>query len=127
MEGHLDLRNEGYGFLRVNGYLPSRDDAYVPVKLVRQYNLRKGDVIAGPSRPANRNEKNPALMAVETVNGGDPDAATRRPHLPRARRPSRRWPWWLSAPRRAPSRRERGPSRSARRRGPRKMNKRIDE
>jgi len=81
VEGHLDLRNEGYGFLRVNGYLPSRDDAYVPVKLVRQYNLRKGDVIAGPSRPANRNEKNPALMAVETVNGDDPGAATRRPHF----------------------------------------------
>ena len=81
VEGHLDLRSEGYGFLRVNGYLPSRDDAYVPVKLVRQYNLRKGDVIAGPSRPANRNEKNPALMAVETVNGGDPAAATERPNF----------------------------------------------
>ncbi|MEO0495063.1 MAG: transcription termination factor Rho [Actinomycetota bacterium] len=78
-EGRLDLRSEGYGFLRVNGYIPSRDDAYVPVKLVRQYGLRKGDVIAGPSRPANRNEKNPALMSVETVNGAEPDAATARP------------------------------------------------
>ena len=78
-EGRLDLRSEGYGFLRVNGYIPSRDDAYVPVKLVRQYGLRKGDVIAGPSRPANRNEKNPALMSVESVNGGEPDAATARP------------------------------------------------
>ena len=28
----LDLRDEGYGFLRVNGYLPSRDDVYVSVK-----------------------------------------------------------------------------------------------
>lgn len=78
-EGRLDLRSEGYGFLRVNGYIPSRDDAYVPVKLVRQYGLRKGDVIAGPSRPANRNEKNPALMSVESVNGGEPDSATARP------------------------------------------------
>lgn len=81
VQGHLDLRSEGYGFLRVNGYLPSRDDAYVPVKLVRQHNLRKGDVIAGPSRPANRNEKNPALLSVETVNGGDPDEATKRPNF----------------------------------------------
>ena len=79
VEGHLDLRNEGYGFLRVNGYLPSRDDAYVPVKLVRQFGLRKGDVIAGPSRPANRNEKNPALISVESVNGGAPEAAAGRP------------------------------------------------
>ena len=29
--GYLDLREEGYGFLRVNGYLASRDDAYIPV------------------------------------------------------------------------------------------------
>ena len=79
VEGRLDLRSEGYGFLRVDGYVPSRDDAYVPVKLIRQFGLRKGDVIAGPSRPANRNEKNPALMSVETVNGGEPDAATARP------------------------------------------------
>ena len=79
VEGRLDLRSEGYGFLRVDGYVPSRDDAYVPVKLIRQFGLRKGDVIAGPSRPANRNEKNPALMSVETVNGGDPEAASSRP------------------------------------------------
>ncbi|MEM8708610.1 MAG: transcription termination factor Rho, partial [Actinomycetota bacterium] len=53
----------------------------VPVKLVRQFGLRKGDVVAGPSRPANRNEKNPALMSVDTVNGGEPDAATSRPEF----------------------------------------------
>ncbi|MEM9202373.1 MAG: transcription termination factor Rho [Actinomycetota bacterium] len=81
VEGRLDLRSEGYGFLRVNGYIPSRDDAYVPVKLVRQYGLRKGDVVAGPSRPANRNEKNPALISVEAVNGGDVGAAGDRPEF----------------------------------------------
>ena len=81
IEGHLDLRNEGYGFIRVNGYLASRDDAYVPVKLVRQFGLRKGDVITGPSRPANRNEKNPALMSVETVNGAAPEKASERPRF----------------------------------------------
>ncbi len=81
VEGYLDLRNEGYGFIRVNGMLPSRDDAYVPVKLVRQFGLRKGDVVAGPSRPANRNEKNPALLSVEQVNGGDPQEAAGRPQF----------------------------------------------
>jgi len=81
VEGYLDLRNEGYGFIRVNGMLPSRDDAYVPVKLVRQFSLRKGDVVAGPSRPANRNEKNPALLSVEQVNGGDPQEAAGRPQF----------------------------------------------
>ena len=80
-EGRLDLRNEGYGFLRVNGYVPSRDDVYVPVKIVRQFGLRKGDVVAGPSRPANRSEKNPALIEVETVNDEAPEKAAERPEF----------------------------------------------
>ncbi|WP_276968476.1 transcription termination factor Rho [Desertimonas flava] len=81
VSGYLDMRDEGYGFLRVKGYLPSRDDAYIPVKLARQYGLRKGDHITGTSRPAGRNEKNPALLEVLTVNGGDPEAARRRPRF----------------------------------------------
>jgi transcription termination factor Rho len=76
--GILDLRDEGYGFLRVNGYLPSRDDVYVSVKQVRQFGLRKGDTLAGASRPALRNEKNPALLRIDTVNGVAPDAARAR-------------------------------------------------
>jgi transcription termination factor Rho len=79
--GYLDLRDEGYGFLRVSGYLPSRDDAYIPVKLTRQYGLRKGDHVTGLSRPAGRNEKNPAMLEIHTVNGGDPEKARSRPHF----------------------------------------------
>jgi transcription termination factor Rho len=79
--GYLDLRDEGYGFLRVNGYLASRDDAYVPVKLARQFGLRKGDHLVGTSRPPGRNEKNPALLEVLSVNGGDPEEARRRPRF----------------------------------------------
>ena len=79
--GYLDMRDEGYGFLRVKGYLPSRDDAYIPVKLARQYGLRKGDHVTGVSRPAGRNEKNPALLEIATVNGGDAEAAKRRPRF----------------------------------------------
>jgi transcription termination factor Rho len=78
IEGYLDLRDEGYGFLRVKGFLPSRDDAYIPVKLSRQYSLRKGDHITGLSRPAGRNEKNPALLEIHTINGGAPEAAKGR-------------------------------------------------
>jgi transcription termination factor Rho len=76
--GYLDLRDEGYGFLRVHGYLSSKEDAYIPVKLTRQYGLRKGDHITGTSRPAGRNEKNPALLEVFTVNGEDPEKAKHR-------------------------------------------------
>ncbi len=81
VSGYLDLRDEGYGFLRVSGYLPSRDDAYIPVKLTRQHGLRKGDHVTGLSRPAGRNEKNPAMLEVHTVNGVDPDSIRDRPRF----------------------------------------------
>jgi transcription termination factor Rho len=78
VSGVLDLRDEGYGFIRVNGYLPTRDDVYVSVKQTRQFSLRRGDVIVGTSRPAARNEKNPALLRIDSVNGGAPDSARDR-------------------------------------------------
>jgi transcription termination factor Rho len=80
-EGRLDLRDEGYGFLRVAGYLPSRDDVYVSVKQVRQYGLRRGDIVSGLCRPAARNEKNPALHQVDAVNGRDPEDLRERPRF----------------------------------------------
>ncbi|MDW3219327.1 MAG: transcription termination factor Rho [Acidimicrobiales bacterium] len=76
--GYLELRNEGYGFLRVDGALPSKDDAYVPVKMVRQFGLRKGDHLAGTSRPANRNEKNPAMIEIQSINGDEPSGEVDR-------------------------------------------------
>jgi transcription termination factor Rho len=78
VEGLLDLRDEGYGFLRVRGSLPSKDDIYVSVKQVRQFGLRKGDHVTGASRPAMRNEKNPALLRIDKVNGVEPDQARGR-------------------------------------------------
>jgi transcription termination factor Rho len=78
VEGLLDLRDEGYGFLRVKGSLPSKDDVYVSVKQARQFGLRKGDHIKGGSRPALRNEKNPALLRIDLVNGEHPDEARKR-------------------------------------------------
>ncbi|NBU61123.1 MAG: transcription termination factor Rho, partial [Actinobacteria bacterium] len=77
--GYLDLRDEGYGFLRVNGYLPSQGDAYVSVRLTRQFNLRKGDHVTGMCRPAGRNEKNPGMIDIRTINGVDADKVKARP------------------------------------------------
>ncbi len=76
--GYLDLRDEGYGFLRVKGFLPSHDDVYVSVKQTRQLGLRKGDFLEGASRPAARGEKNPALLRIDKVNGADPELARDR-------------------------------------------------
>ena len=81
VEGYLDLRDEGYGFLRIGGYMPTREDAYIPVKLTRQFGLRKGDHVSGLSRPAGRNEKNPAMLEIYTINGQDPEKARHRPRF----------------------------------------------
>ena len=79
LAGYLDLRDEGYGFLRVNGYLASSGDAYVSVRLTRQFNLRKGDHVTGMCRPAGRNEKNPGMIDIRTINGIDAEKMKARP------------------------------------------------
>jgi transcription termination factor Rho len=81
VSGTLDLRDEGYGFLRVNGFLPGRDDVYVSVKQCRGLGLRRGDEISGACRPAGRQERNPALIRVDAVNGVDPELARQRRHF----------------------------------------------
>ena len=77
-EGILDILPEGYGFLRVNGYLPGENDVYVAANLVRKNHLRKGDIIEGPIRPARAQEKFPALVRPVKVNGIDPEEAKGR-------------------------------------------------
>jgi transcription termination factor Rho len=81
VDGFMDLRSDGYGFLRVEGGLASSDDCYVPVKMVRDFGLRSGDRIRGTSRPAARNEKNPALITVDAVNEREPEEARGRPNF----------------------------------------------
>ena len=81
VEGLLDLRDDGYGFLRTKGYHASPNDVYVSINQVRRYHLRKGDTIAGGFRPAASNEKYPALLRVDTVAGLDPEVARLRPRF----------------------------------------------
>jgi transcription termination factor Rho len=80
-EGLLDLREEGFGFLRTNGYLASQQDVYVSLSQVRRFGLRKGDTIKGASRPAGASEKYPALLRIDTVSGMTPDEARQRPRF----------------------------------------------
>ena len=81
VEGLLDLRDDGYGFLRSRGYHPSPQDVYVSINQVRRYGLRKGDTVTGGYRPAGSNEKYPALLRVDTVAGFDPEVAKLRPRF----------------------------------------------
>jgi transcription termination factor Rho len=81
VEGLLDLRDDGYGFLRTKGFHPSPNDVYVSINQVRRYHLRKGDMIVGAFRPAASNEKYPALLRVDSVAGVDPEVARLRPRF----------------------------------------------
>jgi transcription termination factor Rho len=79
--GLLDLRDEGFGFLRATGYLASPKDVYVSISQVRRFALRKGDYIEGASRPAASTEKYPALLRIDTVSGMTADEARSRPRF----------------------------------------------
>lgn len=67
--GILDIRPDGFGLLRVHGYVESPDDVYVSASQVRRLNLKPGDRITGPLREARRGEKHSALRRIDTVNG----------------------------------------------------------
>lgn len=77
--GLLEIRDEGYGFLRCNGYLPQKGDAYVSVQLIRRMQLRKGDLLTGTMKPPHEDDRKPTpLLQVDTVNGADPEEAKNR-------------------------------------------------
>jgi transcription termination factor Rho len=81
VNGLLDLRDEGYGFLRATGYLPGNKDVYVSASQVRRFALRKGDFVKGFTRPPASNEKYPALLRVDEISGMTPDEARQRPRF----------------------------------------------
>ena len=77
--GTLDIRSQdGYGFLRVNGYLPGSEDVYVPLSMIRRMGLRRGDEIEGTVKLPRDSEKYAALSRVDKVNGLEPEEARNR-------------------------------------------------
>jgi len=81
VRGLLDLRDEGYGFVRSDGYLPSSKDVYVSISQARRFALRRGDYVEGACRPAASNEKFPALIRIDSVSDLAPDEARNRPRF----------------------------------------------
>jgi transcription termination factor Rho len=79
--GILEIVEEGYGFLRRDGFLPGPADVYVSQSQIRRFGLRTGDMVIGQIRPPKENEKYYGLLRVEAVNGLEPEVARRRPHF----------------------------------------------
>jgi transcription termination factor Rho len=74
VSGVLDVV-KGNGFLRTRGCLPGPDDVQLSPAQIRQYGLRRGDVVEGTGGPRR------SLADVERVNGRPPQALRGRPHF----------------------------------------------
>jgi transcription termination factor Rho len=101
-QGIADI-GDGRGFLRTAGYRRSSGDIQLTPGQVRQYGLRKGDLVEGMAAPqgrdnrgtdnrrngsnrgasnrvaSNRGGQSNILISVESVNGLPPDEARKRP------------------------------------------------
>ncbi len=79
VEGLLDVQtNASYGFLRVTSARNVCSDVYVPDRIIKKYNLRKGDFVNGSAKVINPNES-PALQNVIYINNCSPEEMVDRP------------------------------------------------
>ena len=77
-EGILEIMDEGFGFLRTGGYLPSENDIYISPSQIRRFNLSVGDLVSGQVRPPNEGERYYALLKIEAVNHEDAELSKER-------------------------------------------------
>ena len=80
-EGILEVLTEGYGFMRVENYLPGTKDIYVSPSQIRRFNLRTGDKLVGRLRKPKENEKFPAMLFLTHVNGEPTQSVAKRPNF----------------------------------------------
>jgi transcription termination factor Rho len=80
-EGVLEILPDGYGFLRIENYLPSDEDIYISPSQIRRFHLRTGDMISGKIRPPKQGERYRAILQISGVNGLDPEHAIGRFHF----------------------------------------------
>jgi transcription termination factor Rho len=80
-DGILEILPDGYGFLRDGNCLPGKNDIYVSPSQIKRFNLRDGDVVSGLVRSPKNDERYFALLKMEQVNYGDPEATRRRPEF----------------------------------------------
>ncbi len=73
--GVIDITPRRHGFLRGPDLVRSEGDVYVSPAQIRRCELRIGDLVSGPARQPRRDERHPALIHVDSVEGGEPEAA----------------------------------------------------
>lgn len=78
VKGVLDVMSDGFGFLRVENYMSSKNDIYVSPTQIRRFNLKTGDEIVGDCRPSQDEDKYSPLLFVKTINDDPIDVALKR-------------------------------------------------
>ncbi|MGN0108074.1 MAG: transcription termination factor Rho [Hominilimicola sp.] len=78
VKGVLDVMADGFGFLRVENYMSSKNDIYVSPTQIRRFNLKTGDEIVGDCRPSQDEDKYSPLLFVKTINEDPIDVALKR-------------------------------------------------
>ncbi len=87
--GVLEVRPDGYGFVRTNGYLPGTTDVYVARSQVQRLGLRTGDYLTGLARPPRAGKENyAAMLQIDDVNGGKAEDLGERPTFDKLPTPS---------------------------------------
>ena len=75
VNGHLELFDKGYGFLRSidDNLRASPEDPFVPAQLIKKWRLAEGAFIHGAGSKGNGKSRNLKLTTIETVNGLSPE------------------------------------------------------
>ena len=79
--GILEVRPDGFGFIRCENFLPGENDVYVAPSQIRRFNMKTGDIIKGNRRIKAATEKFAALLYVTSINGYPPSVIERRPNF----------------------------------------------
>lgn len=78
VKGVLDVMADGFGFLRVENFMPSKGDIYVSPVQIKRFNLKTGDEIVGDCRPTQDEDKFSPLLFVKTINSDPLEIALKR-------------------------------------------------
>ncbi len=70
VEGHLEIFDKGFGFLRdiTKNYQSSPEDTFVPGFLIKKFDLPEGIFIQGAGEKGDAKSSNLKLAAIETIN-----------------------------------------------------------
>lgn len=78
MCGVLEVKAEGYGFLRFENFASSNSDIYVSPTQIKRFNLKTGDEIIGDCRITEEEDKSSPLLFVRKINGDPLETALKR-------------------------------------------------